>query len=145
LALGADRVRKSPLTVDAVGWTIRNATWPVFPEGKLLKTKRPKTKKACGKCRIRGNPQKTRIPTRCLEKPRKNGSAFPHFPQARRLEQPKNQMHLNTYKGWTRHQEKYREASFDGADGVVVQDQQIFLILSNHPVSGHKVADASFS
>ena len=106
MALGADRVRKSPLTVDAVGWTIRNATWPVFPEGKLLKTKRPKTKKACGKCRIRGNPQKTRIPTRCLEKPRKNGSAFPHFPQARRLEQPKNQMHLNTYKGWTRHKEE---------------------------------------
>ena len=27
-------------------------------------------------------------------------------------------------EGWTRHQEKYREASFDGADGVVVQDQQ---------------------
>ena len=26
-------------------------------------------------------------------------------------------------EGWTRHQEKYREASFDGADGVVVQDQ----------------------
>jgi hypothetical protein len=45
LALGADRVRKSPLTVDAVGWTIRNATWPVFPEGKLLKTKRPKRKR----------------------------------------------------------------------------------------------------
>ena len=32
-----------------------------------------------------------------------------------------------------------------GADGVVVQLQQIFLILSNHPVSGHKVANASFS
>ena len=48
-------------------------------------------------------------------------------------------------EGWTRHQEKYREASFDGADGVVVQLQQIFLILSNHPVSGHKVANASFS
>ena len=27
-------------------------------------------------------------------------------------------------EGWPRHQEKYREASFDGADGVVVQDQQ---------------------
>jgi hypothetical protein len=26
-------------------------------------------------------------------------------------------------EGWTRHQEKYREASFDGADGVVVQDE----------------------
>ena len=48
-------------------------------------------------------------------------------------------------EGWTRHQEKYREASFDGADGVVVQDQQIFLILNHHPVSGHKVANATFS
>ena len=27
-------------------------------------------------------------------------------------------------EGWTRHQEKYREASLDGADGVVVQDPQ---------------------
>ena len=27
-------------------------------------------------------------------------------------------------EGWPRHQEKYREASFDGADGVVVQDRQ---------------------
>ena len=27
-------------------------------------------------------------------------------------------------EGWTRHQEKYREASFNGADEVVVQAQQ---------------------
>jgi len=27
-------------------------------------------------------------------------------------------------EGWTRHQEKYREATFDGADGVVVQVQR---------------------
>jgi hypothetical protein len=38
-------------------------------------------------------------------------------------------------EGWTRHQEKYREASFDGADGVVVQDQtEMFLNLNHHPV-----------
>jgi len=80
LALGADRVRKSPLTVDAVGWTIRNATWPVFPEGKLLKTKRPKTKKACGKCRIGGNPQKTRIPHTMLGKASQERLGFPTFP-----------------------------------------------------------------
>ena len=43
-------------------------------------------------------------------------------------------------------QEKYREASFDGADGVVVQDQtEMFLNLNHHPVSGHKGANASFS
>ena len=38
-------------------------------------------------------------------------------------------------EGWTRHQEKYREASFDGADGVVVQDQtEMFLNRNHHPV-----------
>ena len=38
-------------------------------------------------------------------------------------------------EGWTRHQEKYREASFDGADGVVVQAQtEMFLNLNHHPV-----------
>ena len=48
-------------------------------------------------------------------------------------------------EGWTRHQEKIARSSFDGADGVVVQLQQIFLMLVKHPVSGHKVANASFS
>lgn len=33
--------------------------------------------KGCGKCRIGGNPQKTRIPTRCLEKPRTKQLGFP--------------------------------------------------------------------
>jgi hypothetical protein len=33
-------------------------------------------------------------------------------------------------------QEKYREASSDGADGVVVQDQtEMFLNLNHHPYS----------
>ena len=45
-------------------------------------------------------------------------------------------------EGWTRHQEKYREASFDGADGVVVQDQtEMFLNLNYHPVCA--ASDAS--
>ena len=45
-------------------------------------------------------------------------------------------------EGWTRHQEKYREASSDGADGVVVQDQTgIFLNLNHHPVCA--ASDAS--
>src|SRR6187455_2779768 len=45
-------------------------------------------------------------------------------------------------EGWTRHQEKYREASFDGADGVVVQDQtEMFLYLNHHPVCA--ASDAS--
>ena len=45
-------------------------------------------------------------------------------------------------EGWTRHQEKYREASFDGADGVVVQDKtEMFLNLNHHPVCA--ASDAS--
>ena len=35
-------------------------------------------------------------------------------------------------EGWTRYQEKYREASFDGADGVVAH--KLKLSLSDHPV-----------
>jgi hypothetical protein len=44
-----DRARKSPSTVDAVGWLIRNATQPVFHEGNSLqKEKRTKKEKENG-------------------------------------------------------------------------------------------------
>jgi hypothetical protein len=48
-----DRVRKSPPTVAAVGWPIRNTTWPVFHKGNSsTKEKEKRTKKekenACG-------------------------------------------------------------------------------------------------
>jgi hypothetical protein len=56
--------RKSPETVDAVGWLIRSATRPVFHKGNSLqKKKEPKKKKACGKCRSYGNPQLNRLPS----------------------------------------------------------------------------------
>ena len=42
------------------------------------------------------------------------------------------------------YRDKILRSSFDGADGVVVQLPQIVLTLSNHPVSGNKVAIASF-
>jgi hypothetical protein len=44
-ALRADRVRKSGLTVDPVGLSIRNATRPGFPQGKLIKKKKKKNQK----------------------------------------------------------------------------------------------------
>src|SRR5688572_9943083 len=47
-SLRADRVRKSPQTVEAVGWLIRNAIRPGFPRGKLIpkeKEKEPKRKR----------------------------------------------------------------------------------------------------
>ena len=43
----ADRVRKSPSTVDTVGWPIRNATQPVFHKGNSLQ-KEKRTKKEKG-------------------------------------------------------------------------------------------------
>src|SRR5215469_733458 len=76
----ADRARKSPLTVEPVGWLIRNATRPVFHKGKLVtkRKKNQKRKRACGKCRSYENPQNRRWPLAafldadshsCLEKP----------------------------------------------------------------------------
>jgi hypothetical protein len=95
----ADRVRKSPPTVETVGWRIRNATQPVFHKGNLLqkeKEKRTKKEKEKGPVEnaaameIRKTIGGLRLlfvdadSHNCLEKPRKNRSAFPHLPQARR-------------------------------------------------------------
>ena len=44
-------------------------------------------------------------------------------------------------EGWTPHQEKCREATFDGADGVVRRDET--LRLTDHPVCGAKVGFAA--
>ena len=45
-------------------------------------------------------------------------------------------------EGWTRHQERCREATFDGADGVVTHDETFRL--DDHPVCGNKVGFAAF-
>ena len=45
-------------------------------------------------------------------------------------------------EGWTRHQERYREATFDGADGVVRHDET--LRHADHPVCGVKVGFGVF-
>src|SRR5262245_23280369 len=45
-------------------------------------------------------------------------------------------------EGWTRRQEKYREASFVGADGVVAHTETFFV--SDHPVCAAKVASRFF-
>jgi hypothetical protein len=41
----ADRARKSPSTVETVGWLIRNATRPVFHKGNSLQKKKEPKKK----------------------------------------------------------------------------------------------------
>jgi hypothetical protein len=87
-----DRVRKSPPTVEAVGWPIRNTTWPVFHKGKLIdKEKEKRTKKE--KERPVEMPRLWKSATTSvasggiyliadshsrLEKLRKKRSAFPH-------------------------------------------------------------------
>ena len=43
---------------------------------------------------------------------------------------------------WTRHKERCREATFDGADGVVTHDETFRL--ADHPVCGAKVASPLF-
>ena len=45
-------------------------------------------------------------------------------------------------EGWTRHQEKCREATFDGADGVVRHDETF--PHTDHPVCGAKVGCAGY-
>ena len=50
--------------------------------------------------------------------------------------------HLLIQEGWTRHQERCREATFNGADGVVRHDET--LRLADHPVCGAKVASRLF-
>ena len=45
-------------------------------------------------------------------------------------------------EGWTRHHEKSREATVDGADGVVSHDETFWQI--DHPVCGAKVGCAAF-
>ena len=57
-------------------------------------------------------------------------------------------------EGWTRHQERCREATFDGADGVVRHDETLrhadhslcFALSRSHfaPVCGAKVGFAAF-
>src|SRR5947207_12551825 len=46
-------------------------------------------------------------------------------------------------EGWTRHQEKCCEATFDGADGVVLV-HKMYLVYQHHPVCAAKVASRLF-
>ena len=80
MALGADRVRKSPLTVETVGWTIRNATWPVFPEGKLLENKNDSITNGLWKMPQRVEIRKERGFPQLLGKASQKRLGFPTFP-----------------------------------------------------------------
>jgi hypothetical protein len=55
----------------------------------------------------------------CLEKPRKQRSAFPHLPQGPvTIHSYEENFHLENYKGWLRIK-KISRSSFESADGVV--------------------------
>jgi hypothetical protein len=144
----ADRARKSPPTVETVGWLIRNATQPAFHKGnssqqeKEKRTKKEKEKRPVENAvameirkRIGGLRQHflIRIPTATLEKPR-YASAFPHFPQGpATIHSYEENFHLKNYKGWLRHEPKSRVASLAGADGVVLVNHRLF-VDQHHPV-----------
>jgi hypothetical protein len=112
-----DRARKSPLTVDAVGWTIRNATRPVFHKGNSSKKEKEKRTKKEKENSLWKMPQLwksakqsvafgafllMRIPTtawKSLEKAR-GFSTFTTGPTT--IHQYGTNFHLKNYKGWMR-------------------------------------------
>jgi hypothetical protein len=112
-----DRVRKSPLTVDTVGWLIRNATQSVFHEGNSLKkekrTKKEKENRLWKMPQLRKSAIQSvacgafflmRIPTatwKSLEKTR-GFSTFTTGPTT--INQYGKKLHLKNYKGWLRDQ-----------------------------------------
>src|SRR4029453_8775626 len=118
----ADRVRKSPPTVDAVGWLIRNAIPPVFHKGNSFQKKKKKESKK--KKKPVENAAAVEIPSGWpaavfVENgfPPLLGKAslsfgFPTFPTGptARHYTPRKRF-LENYKGWLRDQEKRREAS----------------------------------
>jgi hypothetical protein len=55
---------------------------------------------------------------------------------------PREATPLLKEEGWTRHQKRYRDATFDGADGVVTREGTF--LHSDHPVCGDKVGFAAF-
>ena len=82
----ADRARKSPLTVEAVGWTIRNATRPVFHKGNSFTKENGLWKMpqlwTSAKQSVGLRPPFVDTDARsCLESLEKR-EAFPHLPQA---------------------------------------------------------------
>src|SRR5262252_1119657 len=108
-ALRADRVRKSGLTVDPVGLSIRNASRPGFPQGKLIKKKKTNQKRKT----MWKLPQSVEINKGCLRQfllmisttvwktCAKTAQVFPQLPQDRRR-RPSNthtSISINDYKG----------------------------------------------
>jgi hypothetical protein len=125
-----DRARKSPPTVESVGWLIRNATRRVFHKGNPLqkekrtkKEKRPVENAAAMEIRDENGSLRQLLldadSHSCLEKPRKRRSAFPHLPQGPvTIHSYEENFHLENYKGWLRQVRKWPRSDA-GADGVV--------------------------
>jgi hypothetical protein len=67
------------MTVETVGWPIRNATWPVFPEGKLLENKNDSITKGLWKMPQRVEIRKERGFPQLLGKASQKTLGFPTF------------------------------------------------------------------
>src|SRR5262249_20875255 len=112
-----DRARKSPLTVDAVGAAIRNATRPVFHKGNSSTKekekglwKMPQLWKSATNSVAFGGFLLMRIPTAAWKSLRAKGApAFPHLPQARLLlcNIRMQNIQVRNYKGWPSDQENF--------------------------------------
>jgi hypothetical protein len=109
-SLRADRVRKSGLTVDPVGLSIRNATRPGFPQGKLIKKKKNQKRKTKTLWKLPQLWKSTKeafgdfflmISTAAWKSLRKTAQAFPQLPQVRRRRSLKHphQSSVGNYKG----------------------------------------------
>src|SRR5215471_8435072 len=155
----ADRARKSPLTVEPVGWLIRNATRPVFHKGKLvtkrkknLKRKRPVENAAAVKIRKTGGglwPLFLDADSHsCLEKPPQKTLRLSHiYHRPYHYQSISNQSSfLKTIRGGCASIKKIPFLS--GADGVVSKRSRSLLIyprsapflfeFTNHPVCAAK-------
>jgi hypothetical protein len=126
--------------VNPVGWTIRNATRPVFHKGNSSKKEKEKSTKKEKENGLWKMPQLwksakqsvafgafflMRIPTaawKSLEKTR-GFSTFTTGPAT--INQYGTKFHFKNYKGWTRPKENAAKHPLKGADGVVVSSYRL--------------------
>jgi len=124
------------MTVETVGWPIRNATWPVFPEGKLLENKNDSITKSLWKMPQRVEIRKEGGFPQLLGKASQKQLGFPTFPTGPAAgttkTNTKTKYTLIPIRGGCASKKKERSIR-SGADGVVVQDKNVSVELEPPP------------